>query len=209
MIRVVSKNALALGAVAIFCVAVLSVVNQLTAPRISEQKLANKMAILAEVLPGVEINQALLHDCVMVTDEELLGRSEAQTMYRWRKDNELAAYVIAATAPAGYSGNIDLIVAIDPNGTVLGTRVLSHQETPGLGDKIESRRSPWIHSFSGKSVTEDNAQQWAVRKDGGNFDQFTGATITPRAVVNAVRNAVLFVQQHPELATLTANCPTE
>ena len=209
MIRVVSKNALALGAVAIFCVAILSVVNQLTAPRISEQKLANKMAILAEVLPGVEINQALLHDCVMVTDEELLGRSEAQTMYRWRKDNELAAYVIAATAPAGYSGNIDLIVAIDPNGTVLGTRVLSHQETPGLGDKIESRRSPWILSFSGKSVTEDNAQQWAVRKDGGNFDQFTGATITPRALVNAVRNAVLFVQQHPELATLTANCPTE
>ncbi|MDP5136387.1 electron transport complex subunit RsxG [Rheinheimera baltica] len=209
MIRVVSKNALALGAVAIFCVAILSVVNQLTAPRISEQKLANKMTILAEVLPGVEINQALLHDCVMVTDEELLGRSEAQTMYRWRKDNALAAYVIAATAPAGYSGNIDLIVAIDPNGTVLGTRVLSHQETPGLGDKIESRRSPWILSFSGKSVTEDNAQQWAVRKDGGNFDQFTGATITPRAVVNAVRNAVLFVQQHPELATLTANCPTE
>jgi electron transport complex protein RnfG len=206
MIRAISKNALALGAAAAVCVAILSLVNQQAAPRISEQRLAAKLAILSEVLPGVEAGQTLLQDCLQVTDETLLGKNTAQTLYRWRQDGELSAYIIETTAPDGYSGNIDLIVALTPDGTVLGSRVLNHKETPGLGDKIEARRSPWIFSFSGKTVTADNANEWAVRKDGGNFDQFTGATITPRAVINAVRNAVLYVQQHPQLATLPANC---
>mgnify|MGYP006193031093 CR=1 FL=1 len=206
MIRAISKNALALGAAAAVCVAILSLVNQQTAPRINEQRLAAKLAILSEVLPGVEAGQALLQDCLQVTDEALLGKNTAQTLYRWRQDGELSAYIIETTAPDGYSGNIDLIVALTPDGTVLGSRVLEHKETPGLGDKIEARRSPWIFSFSGKAVTDDNAGRWAVRKDGGDFDQFTGATITPRAVINAVRNAVLYVQQHPQLATLPANC---
>lgn len=207
MIRAISKNALALGAVATLCVAILSLVNQQTAPRINEQRLANKLAILSEVLPGIDASQSLLDDCLQVTDEQLLGRASAQALYRWRKNGEVAAYVVETTAPDGYSGNIDLLVAITPDGTVLGSRVLEHQETPGLGDKIEARRSPWIFSFNGKAVTPDNSANWAVRKDGGDFDQFTGATITPRAVVNAVRNAVLYVQQHPQLATLPANCP--
>ena len=206
MIRAISKNSLALGAVAVLCVAILSLVNQQTAPRINEQRLANKLAILSEVLPGIDASQSLLDDCLQVTDEQLLGRTTAQALYRWRQNGELAAYIVETTAPDGYSGNIDLVVAITPDGTVLGSRVLEHQETPGLGDKIEARRSPWIFSFSGKTVTADNSANWAVRKDGGDFDQFTGATITPHAVINAVRNAVLYVQQHPQLATLPANC---
>ena len=206
MIRVISKNALALGAAAALCVAILSVVNQQTAPRISEQRLAAKLAILSEVLPGVDAGHALLQDCLQVTDEDLLGKASAQTLYRWRQDGELSAYIIETTAPDGYSGNIDLIVALTPDGTVLGSRVLQHKETPGLGDKIETRRSDWMLSFNHKTVSDDNATKWAVRKDGGEFDQFTGATITPRAVINAVRNAVLYVQQHPQLATLPANC---
>ncbi|WP_166840383.1 electron transport complex subunit RsxG [Rheinheimera pleomorphica] len=206
MIRAISKNALALGAAAAICVAILSLVNQQTAARISEQRLAAKLAILSEVLPNADAGQALLQDCLQVTDAQLLGRTSAQTLYRWRQNGELSAYIIETTAPDGYSGNIDLIVALSPDGTVLGSRVLEHKETPGLGDKIETRRSPWIYSFSGKVVSPDNADKWAVRKDGGDFDQFTGATITPRAVINAVRNAVLYVQQHPQLATMPANC---
>lgn len=206
MIKAISKNALALAGAAAFCVAILGLVNQQTAPRIEEQRQASKMAILTEVLPGINVTSSLLQDCILVQDEQLLGRPGKQQLYRWRDGNELHAYILETTAPDGYSGNIDLIVALQPDGTVLGTRVLNHQETPGLGDKIEARRSPWIFSFSGKVVTADNAGKWAVRKDGGDFDQFTGATITPRAVVKAVRNAVLYVQQHAELATQAANC---
>jgi len=207
MIRVISKNAFALGFAAVVCVAILSLVNQQTEPRIVEQRLANKLAILSEVLPGADTGHALLNDCLQVTDSELLGRTDKQTVYRWRQDGQISAYVIETTAPDGYSGNIDLIVAVTPEGKVLGSRVLNHQETPGLGDKIEVRRSQWMLSFNGKTVTEDNASKWAVRKDGGEFDQFTGATITPRAVVGAVRKAALYVLQHPELATTAANCP--
>lgn len=208
MIKAISKNALALGLVAAACVAILSLVNQQTAPRIDQQRLASKLAILKDVLPQTDIGHSLLQDCVVVTDAELLGRETAQMLYRWRNNAELAAYIVETTAPDGYSGNIDLLVAISPDGTILGSRVLAHKETPGLGDKVEARRSDWIFSFSGKTVTADNAAKWAVRKDGGEFDQFTGATITPRAVVKAVRNAALYVQQHPELASLPANCPT-
>ncbi len=206
MIGVISKNALALGAAAVFCVGILSVVNQQTAGRINEQRLASKLAILSEVLPGADTSQALLSDCLQVTDKTLLGRDSPQAVYRWRQHDKLAAYIVETTAPDGYSGNIELIVALTAEGTVLGSRVLNHQETPGLGDKIEARRSAWIFSFNGKTVSDDNADKWAVRKEGGDFDQFTGATITPRAVINAVRNAALFVQQHPELADTPANC---
>ncbi len=206
MIRAISKNALALAAAAIVCVAALSLVDQQTAPRINEQQLAAKLAILSEVLPGITAAESLLHDCLQVTNEALLGRSGPQALYRLRTNGQLSAYIVETTAPDGYSGNIDLIVALTPDGTILGSRVLKHQETPGLGDKIEARRSPWILNFSGKTLTADNASRWAVRKDGGDFDQFTGATITPRAVINAVRNTILFVQQHPELANKAANC---
>ena len=209
MIRAISKNALALGAAAALCVAVLGFVNQLTHERIAQQRLSSKLAILSEVLPGTDAGATLLADCVLVQDAELLGRDSAQAVYRWRQQDMLSAYIIETTAPDGYSGNIDLLVAVTPDGTVLGSRVLEHKETPGLGDKIELRRSNWILSFSQQQVTEDNSAKWAVRKDGGQFDQFTGATITPRAVVSAVRKAALYVQQHPELATLSANCPTQ
>jgi electron transport complex protein RnfG len=160
MIRAISKNALALGAAAVFCVAILSLVNQQTAPRINEQLLASKLTVLAETLPGAEISQSLLHDCVQVTDAKLLGRTTAQSLYRWRQNDTLSAYIIETTAPDGYSGNIDILVALTPEGTILGSRVLKHQETPGLGDKIEVRRSPWILSFNNKTVTGDNAGKW-------------------------------------------------
>ncbi|GHG67102.1 electron transport complex subunit RsxG [Alishewanella longhuensis] len=205
MIRLISKNALALALVAIVCVAILGSLNQLTQPKIAEQRLLSQLAILQEVLPDASNARELLADCTLVNVPEQLGKA-GQKVYRWRQDHELKAYLLETTAPDGYSGNIDLLVAVSPDGTVLGSRVVSHQETPGLGDKIEQRRSNWIYSFSGKPATAADARRWAVTKDGGDFDQFTGATITPRAVVNAVYRAALYVQQHPELATAPANC---
>lgn len=206
MIRSISKNALALSFVALVCVAVLGTVNILTKDKINEQMLLGRMAILHEVLPDADNDRALLADCILVIAPEFLGNDAAHAVYRWRQNNTVAAYIVETTAPDGYSGNIEIITAITPTGNVLGTRVLSHQETPGLGDKVESRRSDWIYSFSGKLATIEQAKQWAVKKDGGDFDQFTGATITPRAIVNAVYRTAQYVQQHPELADIPANC---
>jgi electron transport complex protein RnfG len=98
----------------------------------------------------------------------------------------------------GYSGDILLTIAIDENNQVTGVRVLQHKETPGLGDKIETRRSGWIKSFDGTSLTSPRAEKWAVKRDGGDFDQFTGATITPRAVVKAVKNTLQYHQLNKE-----------
>ncbi|MDX1677026.1 electron transport complex subunit RsxG [Arsukibacterium sp.] len=206
MILPVSKNAALLALVALICVAILGLVNQLAQPRIAEQQLKNKLAILNDVLPQNRASESVLADCILVTNEALLGRATPQPIYRLREDEDISAYVIETTAPDGYSGNIDLIVAVTPDGTILGSRVLNHQETPGLGDKIERRRSDWIDSFQGKQVSPDNKSRWAVKKDGGQFDQFTGATITPRAVVNAVYNAGLLVLKQPDLASRPANC---
>lgn len=206
MILPISKNAFLLAVVALICVAILGLVNQLTQPKIAEQRLANKLAILNDVLPQNTASASLLADCILVTNPPLLGRPTPQAVYRLRDGQDISAFVIETTAPDGYSGNIDLMVAVTPDGTVLGSRVLNHQETPGLGDKIERRRSAWIDSFSGQRVSSDYKAQWAVKKDGGQFDQFTGATITPRAVVSAVYNAGLLVLQQPELASRPANC---
>jgi electron transport complex protein RnfG len=206
MITPIPKNALLLALVALVCVAILGLVNQLAQPKIAEQQLANKLAILNDVLPQNSASASLLADCILVTNLPLLGRPTPQAIYRLRDEQGISAFVIETTAPDGYSGNIDLIVAVTPDGTILGSRVLNHQETPGLGDKIERRRSDWIDNFSQKQVNSSNEARWAVKKDGGQFDQFTGATITPRAIVKAIYNAGMLVQQQPELASRPANC---
>jgi len=106
---------------------------------------------------------------------------------------------LPTVAPDGYSGDIKLIVGINLDGTIAGVRALSHKETPGLGDKVDLRKSNWILNFNGRSLLQPSIEQWAVKKDGGTFDQFTGATITPRAVVKSVKKALLFFQQQRDV----------
>lgn len=139
--------------------------------------------------------------CSQVSDPQL--GSGTRHIYVARKDGQPVAVVMEVTAPDGYSGAIQLLLATDFNGKVLGTRVTEHHETPGLGDKIERRLSDWITHFAGKTIQSTSDSSWAVKKDGGQFDQFTGATITPRAVVNAVKRAGLFAKTlPPQLAEL-------
>ena len=118
--------------------------------------------------------------------------------YRARYRGAPAAVVLAPVAPDGYSGKIRLIVGIQYSGVLSGVRVVSHQETPGLGDKIDVRRSDWIKSFAGLSLRDPQQADWRVRRDGGVFDQFTGATITPRAVVAAVRRSLEYFDTHKD-----------
>ncbi|WP_337878966.1 electron transport complex subunit RsxG [Rheinheimera sp.] len=206
MLKFIGKNALILGVAAISCVLAVAVVNQITYQEIARQQEQNKLNTLVEVLPELKGNSDILQSCVLAQDTVLLGKAAAQRIYRYQQQGVVKAYLVETTAPDGYSGNIELLAAISPELTVLGVRVLAHKETPGLGDKIELKRHPWILSFAGKVLASADDKSFAVKKDGGQFDQFAGATITPRAVVKAVKNAAIYIQQHPELAQLPANC---
>lgn len=167
-----------------------------------EQITANERATLLRKLHRLitpdQHDNMLLEDTVSVLDETLLGSDKPVMVYRARKDGEPVALVIAAIAPDGYSGSIKLLVGIRVDGTLSGVRVVAHRETPGLGDAIDETRSDWIHIFDNKSLQSPDVSRWAVKKDGGDFDQLTGATITPRAVVKATRNALLYYRDHQE-----------
>lgn len=205
MLKFVSKNALLLGGVATICVSLVAGTNQLTAPEIARQAELEKLRLLQEVLPAGAASADLLNDCVMVAEPAVFAQPQAK-VYRWRQQGQLAAYVTETTAPDGYSGNIQLLAAIQPDGTILAVRTLTHKETPGLGDKIETRKGDWIHSFQQQQVQGADDKRFAVKKDGGQFDQFAGATITPRAVVAAVKRTALYLTQHPELADQSSMC---
>lgn len=120
------------------------------------------------------------------------------TIYPAKKNNHPFAHLIEHTYPNGYSGKIRLLTAIDTNNHLLGVRVIAHKETPGLGDKVETKKSNWIKQFKGLSLSTPNKTQWKVKPDGGTFDTFTGATITPRAVVTATHQLLTYFSKHPQ-----------
>jgi electron transport complex protein RnfG len=155
-------------------------------------------ANLNQLVPADRYDNRVIDDTIEVADPDWLGASEPVTVYRARKDGQPVALFATPTAPDGYSGPIQLLIGVYADGTLAGVRVLAHKETPGLGDGIEEKRSPWILTFSGKSLTHPPPIGWKVKKDGGTFDQFTGATITPRAVVKATRKFLEYVQTHRE-----------
>jgi electron transport complex protein RnfG len=167
-----------------------------------EQIAANERATLLRklhrLIPPESHDNALLQDTLQVQDRTLLGTTDPVTVYRARMHGKPVAVVIAAVAPDGYSGSLHLLVGINVDGTLGGVRVVAHRETPGLGDAIEEERSDWILGFTGKSLQNPPLEKWAVKKDGGAFDQLTGATITPRAVVKAVRQALLYYRHHKD-----------
>jgi electron transport complex protein RnfG len=166
-----------------------------TAERIAENQRRALLKSLNELVPASEYDNDIYSDIVYVHNSELLGTDEAVPVYRARKGGWPIAAVLTPVAPDGYNGEIRLLVAIRLDGTLAGVRVLQQRETPGLGDGIEAERSDWILGFNGKSLNAPTQEQWKVKRDGGVFDQFTGATITPRAVVKAVRNSLLYYKQ--------------
>jgi electron transport complex protein RnfG len=151
---------------------------------------------LGEVVPAALYDNDMLQDTrVISSDEYNIGANET-TVYIAKKSGNVTAVCFKFTAPDGYSGAINMIMGIDRDGALLGVRVLSHKETPGLGDKIEVTKSDWILNFVGRSLDNLSKQQWAVKKDGGEFDQFAGATITPRKSVQAVYRGLQFFKTH-------------
>ncbi|WP_278420131.1 electron transport complex subunit RsxG [Stutzerimonas kunmingensis] len=193
--RSMLKNATVLGLFAIVTVGAVTLLQQGTAERIQAAERAAQVRALGEILPAGSYDNHLLDDSVLVQDR-LLGNRSPLPAYIAIKDGRPSAVILQAIAPDGYSGAIHLLVGIHADGRVAGVRVIGHRETPGLGDKIELAKSPWIRSFEGKSLTNPAADGWAVKKDRGEFDQFAGATITPRAVVGAVHRALQYFDAH-------------
>lgn len=193
------RNGLILAAFAIVATALLMFTQFLTADRIAAQQRNELMQTLTALIPSESYSNDLYGDCTEVSEANALGSRLPQPIYRARFNDKPVALAVRTTAPDGYSGDIHLLVAISVNGTVLGARVLEHRETPGLGDKVDARRSDWIYSFINERVRDINDVRWQVRRDGGAFDQFTGATITPRAVINAIQRTVVWANENQQM----------
>ena len=194
-VKITSRYGILLGFVALLCTAISAGIFFLTKDKIDAVMAAKQRELLLQVIPQDYFNNNLLESAVIPQDKNLEG---IQKIYFAKKDGNVSAYAYETTAPDGYSGDIRLLVGLDPKGEILGVRVIEHHETPGLGDKIELRISNWILNFTHQSINQHNLNEWAVKKDGGKFDQFSGATITPRAVVNQTkRSALIMLNNQP------------
>lgn len=203
MLDTMRRYGLILAFFGVLMTGMTALVNLLTKPTIAHQALLQQKSLFDQVIPASLYDNNMQQECYNVTNESL-GTATPHRMYLARKDGQPVAAVVETTAPDGYSGAIQLLVAADFHGKVYGTRVLEQHETPGLGDKIEVRVSDWIKNFANQTINGPTDTRWAVKKDGGMFDQFTGATITPRAVVRSVKRTALFIETVPaQLSQLT------
>lgn len=185
------RAAIGLGLFAILTAGLVALVQLNTKERIVEQETKARLSALYELVPESYRDNDLLADSytfIMGDD------SEPQSIFLARRSTAVSAIVLPWTAPDGYTAPIQLLVAIDIDGELIGVRVVSHKETPGLGDNIELTKSNWILGFNGRSIANTATEAWAVKKDGGEIDQLTGATITPRAIVAAVYQALQFFE---------------
>jgi len=194
----IGKNSLLLGAFALMTTALLAFTAEFTKDRITKAEREAQQKALFEIVPRVRHDNDLLSTTIKIPESAWagLGLKSGGEIYAARHADETIAVIIPAIAPDGYSGDIRMIVGVNADGSIAGVHILDHHETPGLGDKIELKKNQWITSFNAKSLISPVVSHWSVKKDGGEFDQFAGATITPRAVVNQVRRVLEFVDAH-------------
>ena len=183
--------------------ALLSGAYLLTKPALEASALEEKMKLVNEVLPKSEYDNALLNDTLELQPTPELGLSDKSTVYRARHGNQPVALVLEAVAPDGYAGKIKLLVAIRADGRVAGVRAIAQKETPGLGDYIEPKKDknktrPWISQFNGLAAANTPEAAWKVKKDGGQLDYSSGATVTPRAVAKAIYKAARFAGENKD-----------
>jgi electron transport complex protein RnfG len=179
-----------LGTFALLASAALALASSATGEAIAAAEAKDLRDSLSEVLPAGLSDNDFLKDTV-----DLENKGKIVTIYRARQGETVKA-ALFKVAERGYAGDIQVLMAVDRDGKTLGVRVLKHAETPGLGDKIEIKKDKWIKDFDGKSLGNPAAEKWGVKKDNGVFDQFAGATITPRAVVKAVKGGLDFYAEH-------------
>ncbi|MGB0941521.1 MAG: electron transport complex subunit RsxG [Marinomonas sp.] len=198
VISSIRKNSIGLGIFAIVTAGLIAVTQQVTQERIESNVLQAQQAAFSEILPDQYYDNDLYKSQVTLEPDLLLGTKEASFAYIGRVNGEFSGIIFESIAPGGYNGSMSLLVAINRDGVVTGSRVIRHQETPGLGDKIDMKKSDWMRSFENKSFENLDIKQWKVKRDNGHFDQFTGATITPRAIVKSVKNTLEYFHQHKD-----------
>lgn len=194
----IRQNSLGLAIFAVITAGAIALTQVLTKDRIAENRAEAQAKALYQIVPKSALDNDLLEDKLIIQDATSIGYDHPIEVYRARKNGQITTVIFPVVAPDGYTGNIDMIVGVNADGSMAGLRVLAHQETPGLGDRVELKKSDWVLGFANQSLDGPDDHSWAVKKDGGRFDQFTGATITPRAVVNAAKRALLLFQQHKQ-----------
>ncbi len=187
---------LVVALIAVCAAGLISVSHEISAERIERNIAERVMQSLHEVLDPSLYDNDLIRSQVRVIAPDLLGTTDPVQVFLATRGGKPAGAIFASVAPRGYNGAIDLLVGIDAGGVVQGVRVTDHRETPGLGDRIEIAISDWITGFDGTSLADPPLPQWAVTADGGRFDAFTGATVTPRAVVRAVRDTLVYFDEN-------------
>ena len=194
------NNSLLLALFALVTALILASTDRLTEERIAESERLAAQKALFEIVPVARHNNDLLVDLQPIPEQYWsdLGLDNGGDIHIARLDDEPVAAIVPSITPDGYSGDIAMIVGINFDGTVAGVRVVEHKETPGLGDKIELRKSDWILSFNGKSLNNPDLSKWNVKKDRGDFDQFTGATITPKAVIHQIAKTLEYFEKDRE-----------
>jgi Na+-translocating ferredoxin:NAD+ oxidoreductase subunit G len=192
--RQMARSALVLASFATLGAALLAGTWLGTRERIAQSEHERLLEQLNAIVPAGIYDNPLAADVTQIQDPAL-GPAPA-TVYRARLGGQPVAAIFTVIAPDGYSGAIRLLVGVYADGRLAGVRAVAHRETPGLGDRIEHERSDWILGFAGRSLDNPLPAGWTVRRDGGVFDQFTGATITPRAVVRAVRRTLEYFSEH-------------
>ena len=191
-------TALNLLVFALIGTALLAITYELTHEPIARSEEQEKLKLVTQIAPAETYDNDIIKDSAQLPADPLLGNDDTSIAYLGRLKDQPSIAVMQVIAPDGYSGKISLIISIHSDGKVGGVRVISHKETPGLGDYIEIARSKWITVFDGKSLDDPKDADWKVKKDGGSFDYMAGATITPRAVVKAVHKALQYFAQHRE-----------
>ncbi|PKF63403.1 electron transport complex subunit RsxG [Psychromonas sp. psych-6C06] len=207
MLTTISRNGFLLAIFAIICTAAVATVNQLTKPAIAKQEQMALLKTINQLIPESSYDNDIFASCFTINDDNLLGKGQSQQVFVAKKGEKPVALMLETSTFKGYAGEIKLAIGIFADGKVAGVRAIRHTETPGLGDKIQVNKSDWIYSFTGKHYEAAQDSRWEVTKNGGDIDAFTGATITPRAVTLAVKDALIYFDKNQQmLFNQTPNC---
>ncbi|MCH7898181.1 MAG: electron transport complex subunit RsxG [Proteobacteria bacterium] len=192
----VLKSGVTLAVIAAVCAALVAITYSLTSERIAVNEKAWLEKSLEPALAGLTFEGSVSGSMLVVRTPHDLPGPDDVIIYRVYADDLPVAALFAVTARDGYAGAIRVLIGIEYDGTVTGIRILEHRETPGLGDKIVASRSDWVFQFDGRSLGDPRLEQWSIRRDGGEFDQLTGASVTPRAVIKVTKETLIYFAAH-------------